>query len=63
MESIYTNKMVKLDKIKYKHKKIKELDGGIYDILEDIIEAIDMLFEENKLDKTDKVKKLKKLFK
>jgi len=63
MESIYTNKMVKLDKIKYKHKKIKELDGGIYDILEDIIEAIDMLFEENKLDETDKVKKLKKLFK
>jgi len=54
--------MVKQQKINIGHKKVKELDGGIYENLSLLRKAVNKICENNNIDKPEELETLNSLF-
>ena len=54
--------MVKKDIIEIGHKKVKELDGGVYENLALLRKAMNKICDDNNIDKPDELLELNTLF-
>ena len=54
--------MADKEKIKIGHKKVKELDGGIYDNLKLLREALNVICETENITKPEQLEELNNLF-